>query len=98
MLRPCAAERRASGRYEGRQNWLAGAIGQGATELDKVAASVRDKDVDEFLADVGHFARQNRATFAGASLLAGFALMRVIKLAAASGGTAQLSMAEAAHG
>jgi len=94
-----ASVHRAASRYEGQQDWLAGAIHRGAAELGKAAASVRNKDLDEFIEEFGRFARQNRAIIAGASLIAGFAAARLGKLAfAAAGGQGGRATMATAHG
>jgi hypothetical protein len=73
---------RAGSEFEGQQDWLARAIGQGAAELEGLASALRKKDLGEIVSDVRGFAERQPAIFIGAALAAGFALARFGKIAA----------------
>ena len=49
-----------------------------ADNADKLTASIRDKDVDQILADAQDFGRQQPAAFMGAAALLGFAASRIL--------------------
>ena len=68
--------------FEGRQDWIASAIGRGADELNTFANSMRDKDLGELAGQVASFAKRQPALFVGASLAAGFAVARIGKVVA----------------
>ncbi|RZL20452.1 MAG: hypothetical protein EOP64_09415 [Sphingomonas sp.] len=68
--------------FEGQQDWIASAIGRGATELNTLAGSLRDKDLGELTREVQSFARRQPALFIGATLVAGFAVARLGKIVA----------------
>lgn len=68
--------------FEGQQDWIASAIGRGAAELNTLAGSLRDKDLDELTREVQSFARRQPALFIGATLIAGFAVARLGKIVA----------------
>ena len=73
---------RSGEQFEGRQDWLASAVGRGAAELNTLAGSLRDKDLGELAGEVQAFARRQPALFIGAALAAGFAVARVGKMVA----------------
>ena len=68
--------------FEGKQDWIASAIGRGAAELNTLAGAIRDKDLGEFANEVGAFARRQPALFIGATLAVGFAVARLGKVVA----------------
>ena len=73
---------RSGEQFEGRQDWIASAVGRGAAELDALAGSIRDADLGELMGEVADFARRQPALFMGAALAAGFALARLGKMVA----------------
>lgn len=68
--------RKSGEHFSGQQDWIAGMIERGATELSTLATSLRENDVSALLGQVRTFARQQPALFIGASFAAGFALAR----------------------
>ncbi|RAI41779.1 hypothetical protein CH338_02185, partial [Rhodoplanes elegans] len=54
-------------------------IRRGASQLETISQSVRDKSVEDLARDTERFARNNTAAFFGLSLVAGFALARFLK-------------------
>jgi hypothetical protein len=77
------AVHRAGAQFDGQQDWVANAIGQGATELENLADALRKKDLGEIVGDIRTFVERQPALFIGVSLAAGFALARFAKLAVA---------------
>lgn len=73
---------RSGERFEGQQGWIASAVGRGADELNTLAGSIRDKNLDELASEVGAFARRRPALFIGAALAMGFAAGRLGKVVA----------------
>jgi hypothetical protein len=73
---------RSGEQFQGRQDWIAGAVGRGAQELNAFASSIRDKDVGELVDEVQSFATRKPAVFMAAAFAAGFAIARVGKLIA----------------
>ena len=73
---------RSGEQFEGKQDWIASAVGRGAAELNTFAGAIRDKDLGEFASEVGAFARRQPALFMGAALAAGFAVARLGKMVA----------------
>lgn len=90
---------RAGAQFDGQQDWVANAIGQGATELENLADTLRKKDLGEIVGDIRTFAERQPALFIGVSLAAGFALARFAKLAVADLSREDLpSLAVGSHG
>lgn len=81
---------RSGEQFEGQQDWIASAIGRGATELNTLASAIRDKDLGEFASEVQGFARRQPALFMGAALAAGFAVARLGKVVASDLSSADL--------
>ena len=73
---------RSGEQFEGRQDWIASAVGRGAAELNALAGSIRDADLGELVGEVADFARRQPGLFVGAALSAGFALARLGKVVA----------------
>lgn len=69
--------------FEGKQDWIAGAIDRGATELASLAKALRENDLSSLFRQVQSIARQQPGLFIGASLAAGFAVARLGKLVVA---------------
>lgn len=85
--------------FAGQQDWIAGAIERGATELGALATSLRDNDLASLYGQVRSIAKQQPALFIGACLAGGFALARVGKLVAADVSRDDLpNMPEVGHG
>jgi hypothetical protein len=68
--------------FAGKQDWVAGAIERGATELGALATSLRENDLSSLLTQVSTLARKQPALFIGASFVAGFAVARIGKMVA----------------
>ena len=77
------AVHRSGEQFEGKQDWIAHAIEQGAEELNTLASALRDNDIMSLARKVQTLARRQPALFIGASLMAGFAVARLGKLAVA---------------
>lgn len=73
---------RSGEQFDGKQDWIASAVGRAAAELNTVAGGIRDKDLSEFASEIRVFARRKPALFIGAALAAGFAVARLGKLVA----------------
>jgi hypothetical protein len=90
---------RSGEQFQGQQDWIASAIGRGATELNTLAGSLRDKDIGDLAREVQSFAKAQPALFIGAALAAGFAVARLGKVVAGDLSRDDLpSMPEVAHG
>jgi hypothetical protein len=93
------AVQESSRQFEGKQDWIAGAIERGSAELSALASSLRENDLASLLSQVKLLARRQPALFVGASLAAGFAIARLGKIAAADMSREDLpSMPEVGHG
>jgi hypothetical protein len=68
--------------FQGKQDWIASAVGRGAEELNTLAGSLRDKNVGDLLGEAQSFARRQPAMFMAAALAAGFAVARLGKVVA----------------
>lgn len=77
------AARKSSQHLKGNQDWLAGAVDRGATELNSLATMLRQNDLRSILGEVRSFARRQPALFAGVALAAGFAIARFGRIVAA---------------
>lgn len=85
--------------FAGQQEWIADAIERGATELNAIASSLRDKDVGLLARQVRTVAQRQPALFAGLCLAGGIAIARIGKLVAADVSREDLpSMPEVGHG
>ena len=73
---------RSGEQFQGRQDWIASAVGRGAEELNTLASSIRDKDVGDLLDEVQSFATRQPAVFMAAAFAAGFAVARLGKVIA----------------
>jgi hypothetical protein len=90
---------RSGEQFQGQQDWIASAIRRGATELNTLAGSLRDKDIGDLAREVQSFAKAQPALFIGAALAAGFAVARLGKVVAGDLSRDDLpSMPEVAHG
>lgn len=58
---------------------VAAVLERGADELERLTASLRDRDIDDFMRDLEGFARRQPALFLGSSLAAGLLLARFAK-------------------
>ena len=73
-------------------------IRRAADEIDAVADAVQRRDVRQLLGDVQSFARRQPAAFLGATVLGGFAVMRLLKAPTAGKGTSDDPAPSAAGG
>jgi len=64
----------------------AGFVEDAAARLEGLAASVRQRSIDELLRGLNNFARAQPATLFGGAILAGFALSRFLKSSTEAGG------------
>lgn len=60
-------------------------VRRAADEIDNVADAVRRRDVRQLLGDVQNFARRQPTAFLGATVIGGFALVRLLKTSTAAG-------------
>lgn len=89
---------RSGEQFEGRQDWIASAIGRGASELGGFADSLRTRDLRDLAGDVHGFATRRPAMFIGAAVAAGFAVARLGKIVAGDLSRADLpTMPEVGH-
>ena len=77
------AVHRSGERFEGKQDWIAHAIEQGAAELNTLASALRGNDIMSLAGKLQTLAKRQPALFIGASLMAGFAIARLGRLAVA---------------
>jgi hypothetical protein len=90
---------KSSEQFAGKQDWIAGAIARGGTELGTLANSLRETDPGDLLRQVQSFAQRQPGLFIGASLVAGFAVARFGKIVAADVSSDDLPvMPEVGHG
>jgi hypothetical protein len=90
---------KSSEQFAGKQDWIAGAIARGGTELGTLASSLRETDPADLLKQVQSFARRRPGLFIGASLATGFAVARFGKIVAADVSSDDLPvMPEVGHG
>lgn len=68
-------------------------IRRAASEIDDVADAVRRRDVRQLLGDVQDFARRQPTAFLGATVLSGFALVRLLKTSTAAGSSSDMTPA-----
>ena len=93
-----SAVHRAGTQLEGHQDWMAHLVERGAAELSMLATTLRTNDMRELMGSIDGIARRQPALFAGASLMAGFALARVGRIAVAGASKADLpTMPEVKH-
>jgi len=74
---------RSGEQLEGHQDWMAGVVERGAAELRSLASTLRTNDLQGLLGNLDDLARRQPAVFVGASMAAGFAMMRVGRIAVA---------------
>lgn len=63
------------------QTWLAELVDRGAEQLERASETLRSNDLQGLLNQLDSFARRQPALFAGASMIAGFALARMARVA-----------------
>lgn len=71
---------RSGEQFEGRQDWIASAVGRSAVELNTLAGSLRDRDLGELMNEAQTFARRQPALFIGVALAVGFTVARLGKV------------------
>ena len=76
------AVHRSGEQLEGHQDWIAHLVERGADELKSLAGTVRSNDLKGLLGNLEDLARRQPAIFVGASMAAGFAMVRLGKVAA----------------
>jgi uncharacterized protein YjbJ (UPF0337 family) len=84
--------------FKGNQDWIARIVEAGATELGTLASTLRTNDLEGLMGKLQDLARRQPGIFMGAAMAAGFAAVRVGKIAAAGVSQADLpSMPEVLH-
>ena len=91
------AVHRSGEQLEGHQDWMAGLIERGADELASLATTLRSNDLKGLLGNLEDLARRQPALFLGASMAAGFAMVRLGKVAAAGMSSADLPEVPEVH-
>jgi hypothetical protein len=81
---------RSGEQLEGHQDWIAHLVERGADELGSLAATLRTNDLQGLLSKLQDLSRRQPAVFVGATMAAGFAAVRLGKLAAAGASRADL--------
>ena len=81
---------------EGHSDFVAHMVERGAAELSTLATTLRSNDLQSLMGELGSLARRQPALFVGASMVAGFALARVGRIAAA-GALDQTSGSPSSH-
>jgi hypothetical protein len=76
--------------FKGNQDWIARMIEAGAGELGTLASTLRTNDLEGLMGKLQDLARRQPAIFVGAAMAAGFAAVRVGKVAAAGVSKADL--------
>jgi hypothetical protein len=76
--------------FKGNQDWIARIVEAGAEELGTLAATLRTNDLEGLMGKLQDLARRQPAIFVGAAMAAGFAAVRIGKVAAASASQADL--------
>ncbi len=84
------AVHRSGEQLEGHQNGLAGLVEKGADELAALANTVRTNDLRGLMGNLEDLAHRQPALFVGAAMAAGFALVRLGRVAAAGASSADL--------
>ena len=72
---------RSGEQLEGEQDWIAKLVERGAGELGSLADTLRTNDLQTLVGNLDGLARRQPALFLGATVVAGFALARVGKVA-----------------
>ncbi|MGE0221737.1 MAG: hypothetical protein AB7F35_09880 [Acetobacteraceae bacterium] len=75
------AVHRSGEQLEGQQDWVAHMIERGADELSSLAHTLRNNDLRSLVGSVEDLGRRQPALFLGASIAAGFALVRFGRVA-----------------
>jgi len=84
---------------DGQQDWIAGIVEAGASELGSLATTLRANDLQALLGSLQDLARRQPAIFVGAAMAAGFAAVRLGKVAVAGATRADLpNLAESDNG
>ena len=91
------AIRRAADELEGELPPAATFIRRAADEIDAMADSVQRRDVRQLIGDVQSFARRQPAAFLGATVLGGFAILRLLKAPTAAHGDTDPASPAASH-
>jgi hypothetical protein len=75
---------------EGQQDWIAHIIERGSKELGSLASTLRTNDLHGLLGKLDDLARRQPAVFVGAAMAAGFAAVRLGRVAVAGATQADL--------
>lgn len=84
------AVHQAGDHFKGNQDWIARIVEAGASELGTLASTLRTNDLEGLMGKLQDLARRQPAIFVGAAMAAGFAAVRVGKIAAAGVSEADL--------
>jgi hypothetical protein len=60
--------------------WLAGMVDRGASELDRVARGLEQRELGDMVGDLTRFGRERPVLFFGSAVLLGFALGRIARM------------------
>jgi hypothetical protein len=85
-----AAIHQAGEHFKGNQDWIARIVEAGANELGTLASTLRTNDLEGLMGKLQELARRQPAIFVGAAMAAGFAAVRLGKVAAAGASQADL--------
>lgn len=89
------AVHRSGEQLDGHQDWIAHLVKKGADELSGIATTLRTNDLQSLLGELGGLARRQPALFIGASMVAGFALTRIGRVAVSAPPAATSSASDA---
>jgi hypothetical protein len=76
--------------FKGNQDWIARIVENGAEELGTLASTLRTNDLQGLLGKLQDLARRQPAVFVGAAMAAGFAAVRLGRVAVAGASEAEL--------
>jgi hypothetical protein len=79
-----------SQQLEGQQDWIAHLVERGSKELGGLASTLRTNDLHGLLGKLDDLARRQPAVFVGAAMAAGFAAVRLGRVAVAGAAQADL--------
>ena len=91
------AMHRSGEQLEGHQDWIAHLVERGADELGSLATTVRTNDLRGLLGKLEDLARRQPAVFVGAAMAAGFAAVRLGKVAVSGASRADLPTMPEVH-
>ena len=84
------AVQRSGEQLEGQQDWIAHLVERGADELGSLASTLRSNDLRGLMGKLEDLAQRQPAVFVGAAMAAGFAAVRIGKIAVAGASKADM--------